>query len=110
MIIDDLDVIGVSLLPPEADTPLVVDPDTVLPGPVTLQFLKTVTRRDAQITQGVSGMQNNELPEHKALEIRRVSLYGNSAEEPLGVPVRETLDHAIILTHGVINARGYQSS
>jgi hypothetical protein len=30
MIIDDLDVVGVTILPLETDTPLVIDPDAVL--------------------------------------------------------------------------------
>jgi hypothetical protein len=38
MVIDDFDVVGVAIFPSETDSPLVIDPDTVLSGPVVPQF------------------------------------------------------------------------
>jgi hypothetical protein len=44
MIVNDLDHVGITLLPDEADTPLVVDPYAVLPSAVALLHrLKSVT-------------------------------------------------------------------
>jgi len=40
MVIHDFNVVGSFLRPPEADSILVVDPDGVLPIPITLQFLE----------------------------------------------------------------------
>jgi hypothetical protein len=37
MVIDDLDAFGIAAGPHEAQPPLVVDPDRVLPGTITLQ-------------------------------------------------------------------------
>jgi hypothetical protein len=51
MIVYDLDIIGVSLIPTEADTPLFVDPDTVLSLPISGQFLKAISWRDTKIVQ-----------------------------------------------------------
>jgi len=51
MIVYDLDIIGVSLIPTEADTPLFVDPDTVLSFPISGQFLKAISWRDTKIVQ-----------------------------------------------------------
>jgi len=48
MIIDDLDIMGISALPNEADTPLIVDPNTMLSRSITFQFLKAVGRRNTQ--------------------------------------------------------------
>jgi len=39
MVIDDLDLVGVAILPAEADAPLVVHADAVLTRSVALQFL-----------------------------------------------------------------------
>jgi hypothetical protein len=47
MIISDLHFIGVSIPPQKADSPLIVDPDTVLPLSVARQLLKAVARRDS---------------------------------------------------------------
>jgi hypothetical protein len=47
MVINDLDIIGITVLPHKANAPLLVDPDAVLPLPVTVQCL--------QLTPEVSG-------------------------------------------------------
>jgi hypothetical protein len=39
MIVDDLDVKGVTVTPPEADPPLLVDPDAVLALAIAFQSL-----------------------------------------------------------------------
>ncbi len=40
---------GVARFPSEADGPLLVDTDTVLPGPVTGQPLKAIRRRNSKV-------------------------------------------------------------
>jgi len=51
VIVDDLDVVGVPVLPAEADPPLIVDANAVLTGAVTLELLQSVARRDAEIVE-----------------------------------------------------------
>jgi hypothetical protein len=51
MIIDDFDVMRLVAAPDEADPPLVVNPDAVLPGSTTLQSLEAVTGRNAKVLQ-----------------------------------------------------------
>jgi hypothetical protein len=55
MIIDDLDAFRRALAPDEADSPLIVDPDTVLTLSVTAQSLKPVSwnRRHVRQIAGV---------------------------------------------------------
>jgi len=47
VIVNDLDVMGVTILPPEAHAALVVDTNTVLATPPTLEFFQAVARRDS---------------------------------------------------------------
>ena len=42
MIVRDLDFVGVASVPAETDSPLIVDPDTVLPFPVTVELFESV--------------------------------------------------------------------
>ena len=39
------------IAPPEADTPLIIDSDTVLSRPITAQKLETIARRDPEVLQ-----------------------------------------------------------
>ena len=49
MVVFDSDVMGVPVSEPEADSPLPIDADRELSGPVTLETLKTVPGRAAQV-------------------------------------------------------------
>lgn len=40
MVVDDFDVLGPGLRPPEADPVMIVDPDRMLPDAVTLELLE----------------------------------------------------------------------
>jgi hypothetical protein len=54
MIIDDLDVFRRSFPPEETDSPLVVDPNAILPVPVAAQSLEPVSWNRTQIRQDLS--------------------------------------------------------
>ena len=69
MVVDDLDVMGVALLPGEADAPLVVDANTVLSFAVAVQSLKAVSGRRAQIHQGDRRVEHHEFSQGGALDI-----------------------------------------
>jgi hypothetical protein len=62
MVVDDLDVMGISVLPAEADTPLIIDADAVLSGSVATQRFQPVVRRDAQILEVLGIVQHAQLP------------------------------------------------
>jgi hypothetical protein len=49
VVIDDLYIVGVTVAPPEADSPSFVDPDAVLASAITRQLLETVAGRDTQV-------------------------------------------------------------
>ena len=51
MVVHDIDLKGVPVLPAKADSPLVVDPDAVLPASIAAEFLQPVAERHAKIVQ-----------------------------------------------------------
>ncbi len=107
VIIYDLDVIRIAAGPPEADAPLIVDPDTMLAGTVALQFLQPVAGRHSQILQRLSGINSHQLPQHGALKHRGKAPDALPVEETLRIPIGEALDHRRIITTNVINVKRY---
>jgi hypothetical protein len=61
MVIADFDIFGISILPAKANAPLVVDPDRVLTAPVTGKRFQPIARRDAQVVQPFSPMDQTQL-------------------------------------------------
>jgi hypothetical protein len=61
MIIDDLDVVGVTVFPPETDTPLVIDSDAILALSVSGQLLVPIPPGNPHIIQRLGGVQQQEL-------------------------------------------------
>ena len=51
MVVNDLNPFWTSIAPPEADAPLIIDSDTVLPRTITAQTLEAVTRRNPEVFQ-----------------------------------------------------------
>lgn len=62
MVVHYLDIMGITVLPTEADAPLVIDAYAVLPSPITRELLKTVTGRRAQVHERCGGIQHLQLP------------------------------------------------
>jgi hypothetical protein len=61
VIVDNLDIVRVSVLPPKADAPLVVDANAVLTLSVTAQRFEPIAGRDAQVLKRACSMQVQEL-------------------------------------------------
>ena len=93
VIVDDLDVVRVAVLPPEADAPLIVDANAVLPGAIPFQLLQAVAGRDAEVLKLLRGVDEAELPEQRPLEVGREAADALALKQALGVPISETLDH-----------------
>jgi hypothetical protein len=51
MVVYNLNVVRVAVSPDEAEPPLIVDADTVLPGSITYQRLQVIRRRLPEILQ-----------------------------------------------------------
>lgn len=70
VIIHDFYVVRVTVTPPEAYPPLLVDSDAVLSGAVTRKTLQPVARRDAEIAKLLSGIHKQQLSQRGALQLR----------------------------------------
>src|ERR1035441_265210 len=62
VIIDDLNALRRAVAPEEAESPLIVDPDTILTLPVTTKRLKPVSRNCRHILQFLGVVQHPKFP------------------------------------------------
>jgi hypothetical protein len=91
VIVDDLYVCGSVWSPDEADTPLLIDTDTVLSLPVIFQRFQPVARWHLQIVKNFRPVQLRKLSESRSLDIHP-ALYTLAVKEGLGVFALEALD------------------
>ena len=70
MVVNDLNPFWTSVAPPEADTPLIIDSDTVLSCSITAQMLKPVARRNPKILQTTRGVNLPQLAQRNASDAR----------------------------------------
>jgi hypothetical protein len=57
VVINYLDVKGITIAPNETDAILIIDADTVLPFPIVLQNFKLIPWKDCKITQAMCSVQ-----------------------------------------------------
>jgi len=93
VVVDEFDIFGTSFGPRETDSPLIVDPDAVLPDPITSQRLQPVARRHAERVEEASRMDLGQLPDRGLLDARidRGNLL--ATPQPLRRLVSERPDH-----------------
>ena len=70
MVVNDLNPFWTSVAPPEADTPLIIDSDTVLSCSITAQMLEPVTRRNPKILETTRGVNLPQLAQRNASDAR----------------------------------------
>src|ERR1035438_2248127 len=92
MIIDDLDAFRCAFAPGEADSPLIVDPDTVLPLPVTAQSLKPVSWNCRHVLQLLGIVQHPKLPPCNCSNVAESAAL-LAVKQLLGLPAAEGSYH-----------------
>jgi hypothetical protein len=92
VVVDHFDLLCVTALPDEADPILIVDPDAVLPTPISAEGLEVIARERAQVVESLCRMQLHELALSDAgnapKPTRRIAM-----EERLGVSIPVGPDH-----------------
>jgi len=84
----------------KADSPLVVDGNRMLPCPLSLERVKPVAWRGLEIIKPSRQVDVLQLPSCSLDHIRRKPSRLASRVQPLRVPIRERLDHAVsVLCH-----------
>ncbi len=93
MIVHDLDIPGIAVAPDEADAPLVVDTNAVLPDSVASKGFQSVAGRDSQILKAASSVDCNQLCPGPGLDLRRQPANGMPRKDGCGAFAGETLYH-----------------
>ena len=94
MVVNDFNPFWTSVAPPEADTPLIVDSDTVLARTITAQTLEPVARRNPEILQTARSVNLTQLAQYNAHDARIEGRNRLPRRQPLGLAIPERLDHA----------------
>jgi hypothetical protein len=92
MVINDLNLIDISLPPDEANPPSVIDPDTMVPLAVAFQSLKPVAWRDLQVLERVGAMEIQELPPCDSLKAPKPRDF-HISKQGFSVPGSKGADH-----------------
>lgn len=82
MVVNDLNPFWTSFAPPEADTPLIIDSDTVLSSTITAQTLEAVTRRNPEVFQTARGVNPTQPAQRNAEGSRLLPLTSAGANTP----------------------------
>lgn len=93
MIIHDFDVQGIPRVPLEANTPLVVDANTVLSAPIAAQSFQAICWRHAQILQCLRPIQHTQLAQRDLLNVGGQSARPLAVENFLRLWILETANH-----------------
>ena len=70
MVVNDLNPFWTSVAPPKADSPLIVDSDTVLARAITTQTLEPVARRNPEVFQTTRSINLAQLAQRDAHDAR----------------------------------------
>jgi hypothetical protein len=104
VIIDNLDLVGVPVLPNKTNTPLVVDANTVLPLPATVQRFQPVPGRRCHVSQFRGTIQLPKLPPGDLLDRLKPSARLTMVKPP-GFRAAERPDHNQIVLRAAYNVK-----
>lgn len=93
VVVNDLHLLRSGVGPHEADAPLVVDPDAVLTGSITLERFEPVAGRNAEVLQDLSGPHLTKLAQRHPEDPRVQGRHSLTMPQPLGVLATERSDH-----------------
>ncbi len=89
MVVNDLNPFWTSVAPPKADTPLIIDSDTVLPRTITAQTLEPVARRNPKILQTTRSVDLTQLAQRDASDAWVEGRNRLPRKQPLGLTIPE---------------------
>ena len=107
MVVRNRDLFGPCLRPSKADPPLIVHPDAVLTSSVAAELLESIARWNPKVSKHFCCVQDRELSQCDSLKIAVELLDPGPMPDPFGVFVSERLQHGLIITGCVMNARRY---
>jgi len=96
VIVHDFNVVSVAVSPHETETPLIVDPNAVLPRSVAMQCFQAIAGRSCQVAQFGGAIQLPKLSPCDPLDSLKAAAR-LSAVKSLGFRTAERLDHGLIV-------------
>ena len=93
MVVNDLNPFWTSIAPLEADTPLIIDSNTVLSCSITAKKLESIARRDPEVLQTTRSVDLTQLAQRDASDARVKGRNRLPRRQPLGLAIPERLDH-----------------
>ena len=94
VVINNFDLVGVSIAPHETDPPLIVDANAVLSLSISVQRLQTVTRRSSQISQLGCTIELSQFATSDAFYCPKAPA-GYPLMQSAGLGTTERLDHSL---------------
>jgi hypothetical protein len=95
VVINDLDVGGVTILPSETDPPLVINQDPALTAPAAFELLQPVTGWDTQIFERFCRVQDDQFSQHDVKQLGWKPPHWLTVKQALSVAIGEVLDHPL---------------
>jgi hypothetical protein len=95
VIVGELYLMRFAIAPDEADPPLIVDADAVLPLPVAAKHLQPITRHGAKLLEALRGMDQLELATRPRDDALVDTPHASTLEQRRGTPISEAPDHEI---------------
>lgn len=95
MVVGHFDVKGVSLRPYKAHAPLIVDADAVLILAVPFQSFETIAGRNAEIMQGLGGIENQQLAQSGTLNVLRQTFHSPAMKQVFRAAVAKAPNHSV---------------
>ena len=89
MVVNNLNPFWTSVAPLEADTPLIIDSDTVLSRTITAQTLKPIARRNPKILQTTRGVNLPQLAQRDTHDARIEGRDSLPRKQPLSLTIPE---------------------
>jgi len=89
VVVNDLNPFWTSFAPPEADTPLIIDSNTVLSRSITAQMLEPVARRNPKILETTRGVNLPQLAQRNASDARVEGRNRLPRKQPLSLAILE---------------------
>ena len=95
MVVDDFDIVGVPVLPCEAEPPLIVDPDAPCAQTISRKRLQTVAGWHSQIFESLSRVQEEQFPARRPFNRLKTS-DGQVGEERLSVATLKRTNQVVV--------------
>jgi hypothetical protein len=93
VVVDNLDIEGVTGIPTKADAPLLINPNAVLAGTVAGKCFKAIRWRDSKVSKVTRMVEHGELVEGTLLNVAGQLPRPLLVPYPLRLRIGKTLDH-----------------